>query len=172
MPLKTIDEMVKNRLAFIPSTEWQTDIDDFRIEQSYYLSTYVDLGIENPTDTQIEDEANWTGRNKILLAEVVTYQLLVKKIVETMGGDENSSVGSGSKMIKSAKADVVEAEFEYAKADDGRTLATKVSSLIDELKENICRYSQALGFYLPGFCKDIPEPTLPAFQVMSGTDFD
>lgn len=160
--------MVKNRLAFIPSTDWQDSIDDFRIEQSYYLSTYVTLSISgDPTDAEIEDEANWTGKNKILLANVTAYQLLVKKIVETIGGSESSSTGSGTKMIKSAKADVVEAEFEYAKADDGRTLAMKVTSLISTLENEICRMSQALGFYLPGYCKDIPEVIPPSFLVFS-----
>lgn len=154
MALQNVDTMVKNRLSFVPQTGWETLIEQFKIEQMYYLNTYL-----KKEAADIEDEDKWLGVERILLAEITTYELLTREITKTIGGDASdteSSVGSGSKMIKSAKADVVEAEFEYAKADDGRTLSVKATQLVGELKESICRYSQALGFYLPGFCKNIP----------------
>lgn len=156
MALKSVDVMVRNRLQFVPAGEWEELIEDFETEQMYYLNTYLDPKKE-PAD--IEDESKWLGVERLLLAECTTYELLTRQIMTTLGGDaadSESSPGSNSKMVKSAKADVVEAEFEYAKAEDGRTLAVKASQLVVELRDSICRYAQALGFYLPGFCKNIP----------------
>lgn len=158
MALKAVYDMVLNRLSFIPLTGWETKVGDFQLEQQYYLDTFLQKGEKDPVE-DVEDEANWKGMERILLAEITAYQLLTVEIIKTLGGDaeSNTSVGAASKMIKSAKADVVEAEFEYAKADDGRTLALKAKELIPELKANVCRYGQSLGFYLPGYCDDIPD---------------
>jgi len=170
MALKTIDEMVKNRLAFIPQTDWVTSIDDFRIEQSYYLSQFIEIG--DGSEAVIEDESNWTGMNKILLAEITSYQLLKKEMVEVVGGEgedgENITPGSGSKMIKKAKADVVEAEFEYSKSEDGRTLAVKAKELLFELKNSVCRYSISMGIHLPGYCPEEDVNPQPPFIIVEG----
>ena len=158
MALKSVDIMVKNRLSFVPQTGWETLISDFETEQMYYLDIYLKKSEKDPPE-DIEDEDNWVGVERLLLAEITTYQVLTQEIVKTIGGDADAStkVGAGSKKIKSAKADVVEAEFEYAKSEDGQTLALKCRELIPVLEQSICRYAQALGFYLPGYCKNIPK---------------
>lgn len=167
MALKSVDIMVKNRLSFVPQTGWEILIEDFKTEQMYYLDTYLKKTEKNPPE-DVEEEDNWVGVERLLLAEVTTYQLLTKEIVKNLGGDvaNSTKVAAGSKKIKSAKADVVEAEFEYAKSEDGQTLALKCSQLIPVLEQSICRYAQALHFYLPGYCKNIPTTKpKPAFIV-------
>lgn len=164
MPLKAVYDMVINRLAFVPQTGWEENIDDFKTEQMYYLDQFIDI------TGDIEDEANWTGMNRILLAELTTYQTLIKEIVGVVGGDgsETSTPGSGTKMIKKGKADVVEAEFEYSKADDGRTLSVKANQLVGELKQSICRYATSMGIHLPGYCPDEDVDPQPPFIIVEG----
>jgi len=166
MALQSVYEMVLNRLKFVPLTGWETNIEAFETEQMYYLNAFL----QNKTDAEVEDEANWTGVERILLAELTTYQLLIKEIIKTVGGDAevSSKPGAGNRLIKKGKADVVEAEFEYAKAEDGRTLAVKAAQLISELKNSICRYASALDLYLPGYCSGGDDADVPAFLVYEG----
>lgn len=163
MPLLTVEEIIKEKLAFVPDTAWQTKILTYKNEQMYYLNTYLKIS-ETNDPVEIEDESKWTGMARLLLAEVTAYNLIIHKAIETTGGTETSSTGAGSKIVKKGKADVVEAEFEVAKAEDGRTIALKTSALLPVLKENICRYAQTLGIFLPGYCGE-ESVDIPAFLI-------
>lgn len=159
MPLSDVDTLVKERLSFVPQTGWETKIESYRLQQCYFLEKWSGLVGE----TEIENPANYTGLKRMLVVELIIYNMIVEKVITTTGGSTDTSApGEGSKRIKKGKADVVEAEFDYAKAEDGTTIAMKTEQLIPELKENICRYSRTIGWAIPGFCKDgkkgIPQP--------------
>lgn len=155
MALKTVIELVKNRLPFLPTdTSLDEKIEDFKLEQYYFLQKWTKI-----EDVNVESDASYTGTLRILVAELTTYNMLVRKVLENMGGVNGEAASSG-KHLKSGKADVVEAEFEYAKATDGNELLVKTDSLISELKVSICNYAYSLGYPLPmcGQKKNVPPP--------------
>ncbi len=165
MPLQSVEDIIKQKLSFVPQTGWETKIETYKHEQMYYLNEFLIIS-ETGDETVIEDEANWIGMKRLLLAEITTYQLIINKVISTTGGAAGETTGSGSKMIKKAKADVVDAEFEYAKADDGRTIAMKTEALLPELKANVCRYAKTLNINLPGYCPE-ERGDLPPFQIVN-----
>ena len=150
MALQSVEDLVKERLAFIPATGWETKIESYKLQMYYFLQKYLNIA-----DADVELDATYTGLKRMLVKELVVYNMIMEKAITTTGGSSSTSApGEGSKRIKKAKADVVEAEFDYAKASDGTSIAMEAEKLIPELKKNICSYSRTLGFGLPEFCPD------------------
>lgn len=87
------------------------------------------------------------------------------------GGVGAVSAGAGAKRIKKAKADVVEAEFDYAKASDGGTLTTKSDTIMGTLKNKICEYAATLQVRLP-MCDCIGESEIMTFKAYVCGDTD
>jgi len=164
MALAAILQMVKNRLPFIPAdNSLDATINSFILEQFYYLQKWT--GIDN---NYVEDEAQYTGLQKMLVAELVCYELLERKTIENVGG-VNGSAPSGAKRIKKGKADVVEAEFDYAKASDGGFLGATATELMKESASRACDYAATLGYTLPlcqklGLCPALDVPPFLAFE--------
>lgn len=157
MPLQSVDALVKEKLSFVPQTGWETKIESYRLQQCYFLAKWS--GYE--TEGDIEDPDNYTGLKRMLVSELVVYNMIIEKVITTTGGSSDTSApGEGSKRITKGKADVVEAEFDYAKSSEGTTIALKTEQLIPELKANICRYSRTIGWAIPGFC-DKPKTGKP-----------
>ena len=128
----------------------------------YLLQKYLNIA-----DADVEEDATYTGLKRMLVKELVVYNMIVEKAITTTGGSSSTSApGSGSKRIKKGKADVVEAEFDYAKASDGTTIALETEKLIPELKNNIYTYSRTLGFSIPGFGpeKKLDKPAFITFE--------
>lgn len=150
MALQSIEDLVKERLSFVPATGWENKIESYKLQMYYYLQKYLQV-----EDADVEVDDTYTGLKKMLVKELVVYNMIVEKAITTTGGSTSTSVpGEGTKRIKKAKADVVEAEFEYGKASDGTSIALQTEKLIPELKKNICSYARTLGFGLPEFCPD------------------
>ncbi len=165
MALKEVIELVKNRLPFVPSSgALDTKIEDFKLEQYYFLQPWTKI-----PDVDVETDSEYKGILRMLVAELVTYQLIIRKVIENMGGEDGELAEAG-KHIKKGKADVVEAEFEYSKASDGNELLLKTEALLPELKLNICQYSCTLGYNLPmcGKTKSEPIPFLAFVKDING----
>lgn len=142
MALKAIKELVKNRLPFW-SADWDTVTEDFITEQYYFLQTYTGFSV-----TDVETEAKYTGTLRLLVTSLTAFSLVKRKYIQGVGG-VNGGAATGAKHIKSAKADVVEAEFEYAKSKDGNAMIIDTESLLQELKSEICQYASVLLYRLP-----------------------
>jgi len=157
MPQKTVEQMVYNRLPFLAVTPQNSElISDFKQEMYYYLQPWTRFA-----DDIVEEDSSYRGLRRMLVAELTAHTILKRKIVTNLGGVGGSS-SSGGKHIKKGKADVVEAEFEYAKAGDGNELLMESVDLIAEIKATYCKYGYSLGYYLPDCEKKIPF-TMPSF---------
>ena len=163
MALAPINDLVKNRLPF--ATDIDAKIEDFKTESFYYFQPYL-----LKTDMQVEMEGDYTPLERMMIADYTAYQLLVRKAVEGAGGTSGSGSGSGAKQLKKAKADVVETEFGYAKADEGSAILLKTDQLIADLKQSICdkakaiNLKQGLAINLP-FCDCEEYDVVPPFIV-------
>jgi len=159
MAQKTVVEMVRNRLPFLTAGDTVDEmINDYKQDVYYYLQPWSRI-----LDDVVEDDSSYTGLKRVLVAEITAYNIVTRKIMVEMGG-VNGSEASAGKRLKKAKADVVEAEFEYAKANDGGVLATDMNSLATELRNNVWNYAIGLGWYLPDCPKRMPV-AIPGFQV-------
>lgn len=151
MALGTVEAMVKERLSFVPVTGWESKIESYKLQMYYFLQRYLQIA-----DADVENDAVYTGLKRMLVVELVVYNLIINKIITTIGGSSSTSTtGEGTKRLIKAVADVVEADFEYAKASDGNTFAIETEKLIPELIKNINAYSRTLGFGLPEFAPTI-----------------
>lgn len=161
MALHSIQTMVKNRLPFLTSVE-EIKIEQYTLEQFYYLQKWT-----MKVDPDLEDESTYSGMQKMLIAELVSYKLMEKKVVENVGGKDGGAA-EGAKKIKKGKADVVEAEFEYGKASDGTFLGMSASELLSNIASQACEYAQTLGYTLPmcqklGLCGPYDVPPFLSF---------
>lgn len=163
MALQNILGMVRSRLPFLPvSIQIDADIAEFTLEQFYYLQKWT-----KKTDAEVEDENNYSGLQKMLVAELVCCEFISKKILETVGGSAGADP-TQSKRIKKAKADVVEAEFDYGKASDGTFMGMTGEQLFTLHAKKACEYAATLGYSLPmcveyGYCKPFVAPAFLAF---------
>ena len=149
--------MIYNRLPFLAvSTGNSTLIADFVQDTFYYLQPWTKID-----DSVVEDENSYRGLKRILVAELTAYNILMRKVLINIAG-ENGSITSAAKHLKMGKADVVEAQFEYAKAGDGNELIMEAAKLVTEIKSGFCKYAVALGYYLPDCPYKMPV-TLPGF---------
>ncbi len=151
MALKSVLELVKNKLPYLPADTSKDDlINDYKIEQYYFLQPYLNTAAAN-----LENDNHYIGIARLLIVELVVYNMIVNKVLLNMEGSQGAAA-TGSKKIKKGKADVGEAEFEYANAADGNTLLMKTESLLPQVKQNICHYAATLKISLP-MC--VPEST-------------
>lgn len=152
MPLPSVLKMVQNRLTFWAAAPDTTVIEEFVLEQKYFLQKYLSLA-----DEQVEDDANYSKLQLILLADLTAFELLKKKAIEGSAG--SSSSAEAPTYLKRAKADVVEAEFEQVSSDD--SFSQQAGEVLGELKSSICRKASALGLSLPLCARSVEVPALP-----------
>ncbi|HOZ81947.1 MAG TPA: hypothetical protein PLJ18_11525 [Niabella sp.] len=165
MAIGTVIQLVKERLPFIPNDNtYDARIESLKLEVYYALQHCTKL-----TDAEVEDDSKYTGLRRFLVARYVCYLLIYNKIIEVVGG-VGGSAPSGNKRIKKGKADVVEAEFDYAKASDGTTLTMEATNLMNGLLKEICSYASTLKCSLP-LCSGIIKSKGygPAFIAYGGT---
>lgn len=122
-----IKTLVYKKLPFLLQS---TDTDDL-IE----LHKIESIALVCPPMEEQADEANYTNLQKSFLAELTAYELLKSEVLKNSGGVAGASP-TGNKAIKKAKADVVEAEFEYLKP--GTNLTEETSVIMGTLKKSIC----------------------------------
>ena len=82
MALDTVENLVKNRLNFITPSE-DALLTMYKLEVYYELSPYFDI---EQTEAEIEDDSNYTGTIRSLIADITScYMLYWKSIVESLG---------------------------------------------------------------------------------------
>lgn len=151
MALASIIVLVKQRLPFLPQGADATldpIIESMKLEEFYFMQKWT--GISND---DVEDESKYTGLLRFLIVRLVCYDLIARQIVQVVGGvSGSSSVAEGTKRIKRAKADVVEAEFDYAKASDGSVLSATSTDILNTICKEICSYAAALSYFNLPMC--------------------
>ena len=159
MALDPIIDLVKCRLPF--ATDIDAKITSFTTEAFYLLHNV--FGVFDP---DIENETAYSPLQRTLIADYVAYILLMRKAIQTAGGTTSGEQGNGGKLLKRAKADVVESEFIYSTAADGSSVMIKTDELISELKQSICDKGRALNVNLPfTFCDCLPVDIVPPFKI-------
>jgi hypothetical protein len=116
---------------------------------------------------QVEDDTQYTGLLRVLVVKLDCYQLCKREILNQVGGTEGVQ-SDVSQTIKSAKADVVEAEFDYAIASEGTALLMQAEKLLADLGREICDVAASLQYYNLPMCKDQQKFDVPPFQVFPG----
>lgn len=160
MAIASINEMVHQRLSCLNNTTDNTLIDSITIQQFYFMQ-----GQTLKTDADVETESNYKPLEKILFAALVSYNMLKKRIMENMAGSGGSSTVTPGKIVKKAKADVVEAEFEIPKASDGIFLNMNATQVLAELVKEICSTAYMLHYCIPEICEEYPADVIPPFKV-------
>jgi hypothetical protein len=140
--VKSILEMAKNRLTFYKETD-ETLLIDYQTEVYFLLQSYF-----KKTDLEVEVENTYKPLERILIADYTAYEFIKREILKNIAG-EGGEAASGGKLLKKAKADVAETEFEYAKAEDGNRLVMRAGQILEELKKSICEKARTLGIALP-----------------------
>lgn len=157
MALKAVEALVKNRLPFLADTQETTDlINDFKTEVYYFLSNFTKY-----EDPDIEDDSKYDGTLRLLVVELVSLEIINRKILLNMEGSKGSA-GTGARRLKKGKADVVEGEFHYFKAEDGSALLMQAEKLLPEIKMKACQYAGLLKYRLPMCLKKTY--TVPPFK--------
>jgi hypothetical protein len=153
MALGSIFSLVQDRLPFIQTEE---EVNPKMIEVMYILQSETKLD-----DTLVEIEGSYTSVQRILIADITAYYLLQKEAKKNVGGT-NGQPGTNGKVLKRAKADVVESEFEVLKVGEGQISQSTVDMLAD-LKSRACNGARKLGYIIPLCLDQIWEFETPAF---------
>ena len=139
MALAEINDLIYDRLPFLENNAANTALIERQKAVTFaHLQGQTLLG-----DDEAYNDASYAGVNRLLVVDLTSYRILERKIKE--------SVQDGGKRIKKVKADVVETEFDYAKAGDGNGFIKQAASILDDLKESISGYCAILKYSLPGF---------------------
>lgn len=149
MAIDTISSVAFSRATWLsednPSDVSKVDI--FVCQSQFSLQEYL-----GKNDVDSEDESTYTNREKLLTGLYTAYNLVCEKATENTVG-ENGNAATGNRILKRAKADVTEAEFQIPKASDGSSLLVNTDSLISKLKEEICNLARSMNITLP-LCRD------------------
>lgn len=166
MALPTLLIMVKNNLPFLPTDNSKDAIiEQYIMEAQYYLQKWTLL-----SNTDVEDESKYSSLQKMLIVQLVCCNLISNQALANVGG-VNGSSGTGAKRIKKGKADVVEAEFDYGKADDGSFLGLSAKDLLAKCKDKACEYAATLQYSLP-MCTCGQVYDTPAFIVFENENLN
>lgn len=162
MAIQSVNQMVKNRLTFLTGTS-DVIIEQFRVEACYLLQEESEKA-----DVDVETEAGYVPVFNMMFADMIAYWMIARKAIETMAGNGTTTTG-GAKVIKKAKADVVEAEFMIVKASDGALIQIDTTQLMVNFLEGVCSKALVLDIFNP-LCYD-PKlyDTIPAF--IKGGDY-
>lgn len=135
--LKTIWELVKNRLPFLTDA-LKPFGEDFKLEVFITLNDCFKK--EGP---DIGDEDKYEPIEKLMVADLVALLMLNRKMLVDSTGTVDTGDSSGSKtFLKKAKAGDAEAEFE-AYAKEGFAFGMNTANLMAELKKSaVDRFSK------------------------------
>ncbi len=162
MPIGSVNQMVKDRLPFLDNASFDDLIERKRIEVVYLMQSQ-----SGKTDgADVETEANYTALQNMLFSAMIAWYQIKAKIMSNMGGTGSGDSG-GAKVIKKAKADVVEVEYMLTKASDGSIISMETSAFLSDLQKEICDYSRTLNWVNP-LCQVVLD-AIPAFII--GSDF-
>ena len=150
----TIIEMVQHKLAFAEGLESEDKISQFRNQAFYLMQCQT-----GKSDSDVENEDSYRPIERMMFADYVAYEMLKARIIKFSAGTGNKA-GTGQKVLKKAKADVVESEFMY---DD--SFIMKAKEIMAECKESACTKARAAG-YTFYFCNEIEYDPCPPFRTV------
>lgn len=160
MAIATINEMVHERLSYLNNTTDDVLINSWIIQQFYFMQ-----GQTEKSDVDVENENAYKPLERMFFGALVSYKMLLKRITDNMAGTNGSTVVTPGKVLKLAKADVVEAEFEVPKAADGIFLGLSADELLSKLADEVCSIAYMLNYYIPQICDEPVITIIPAFKV-------
>lgn len=164
MAIPSVKQMVLNRLPYLVDNGGTTTlIDQFRIEATYFLQNQF-----KKEDADVENEATYKPLQNMLFADMITYWLIERKVIQTQAGD-GTSAGTAAKTLKRAKADVTEVEFVTIKAADGALITMTTVDFMASLLRDICSKAKVLGIYHPFCVRPEDYNVIPAF--IKGCDY-
>lgn len=147
MSVGTIKEITYSRVPWLVSPT-----DDAKVDTMVIQTMFILQGPLQKSDADVEVESTYTSREKLLTGLYSAYQFVLKKVMENTGGT-GGNAPTGNKIVKKAKADVTEVEFEIPKASDGVTVTMSAEQLLIDLKEEICNLAATMNIILP-LCRD------------------
>ena len=161
MAIRSVTNIVRGKLPFL------TDADDvtaeaYRVEMCYLLQTET-----GKTDGEVETEANYKSLENMLFADMVAYNMGQDQVAKVTGGSNGAA--PTNKVLKRAKADVVETEFQIVKSSDGASFAIPTKEWFSSLLKDICDKSRALEISNPMCWKD--KEYTPDISFITGEDF-
>ncbi len=156
--LGTISELIVKRLEkYGPS---DNIVASCKLEAIYVLQKA--LGKTEVVD--VEDESNYEGLEKIIIADVAAYKILKVFVTSLMVGDSGGNIDDGSRIKKgSVGQNSALVEFDYVNSEDGNNLLMGSKDLLSCLAENVCISAKALCIRVPGFCEKKTKTTIKPF---------
>lgn len=145
MAAPTFNQIVKDKLPYLGSDD-DVLIGNYIKEVQYKLQDDLEK-----TNLQVEDENEYSNKEKYLVGTYSAYNLLKQQSLKTIGGTGDTGSGStapNTKQIKKAKADVVEAEFQQIKSSDGSNIAMNTKDLLEQLRIDVCCWAKELNVVL------------------------
>lgn len=160
MAIASVKQMVNDRLPYTTPTAFDVVIERTRVQMTYLLQEQTEK-----SNADVEAEANYTALQNMLFAAMVSFQMVKSKVMLTMAGD--GTTGPQNKILKKAKADVVEAEFMTVKSADGSLIQMETTKFLEILLQEVCSLSGQLNYYLAWCGQELD--VIPAFIV--GDDY-
>lgn len=161
MAIRAVKDIVHSKLPFLLTTD-DPEIESYRVEMAYLLQTQT-----GKADVDVEAEANYKSLENMLFASMVSYHMAKDHVVKITGGIAGAA--PSTKVLKKAKADVVETEFQVVKASDGALFTIPTEKWFLAILKEICDYSRTLAYANP-LCFSTDE-LVPDVAFIIGSDF-
>ena len=143
MAINSISEVVYSRVPWLASPA-----DDVKVN-GYISQTQIMLQIPlSKDDSVVFDESTYTQQELLLTGLYASYSLVENKAMQSSA---NSGNQQGNKIVKKAKADVTEVEFEILNKNNSFFVDAK--TLMESLAEEICNLATTMKINLP-LCRD------------------
>lgn len=159
MALPSINEMVAKELPYLNLLDANqlAKVDMTKFEVFYLLQNEL-----NKTDLEVEVEASYNNKQRILIAYYTAYLLLQSKALETVTGDATAGTSPQNKILSKAKASSVESEFDIIKSSDGANFALTADQIMSNLKEKLCTLANQMNISI-SFCQNCSVDFVPPF---------
>lgn len=145
----SVYDMVLTRLPFLEDTTANTEISaQFTLEMMSELEPCfrVDDVDPIPDPSNIGNEEKYTMAQRVVLADLVSYYMLLRfSIVNTAGDSSDTSTIPATSFLKSAKAGSVAVEFEQIDVKKSQVLVSTIDRLLGLFKDSATRKARALG---------------------------
>ena len=161
MAIRAVKDIVHSKLPFLVTTD-DPEIESYRVEMCYLMQTQTEKA-----DVDVEDEVNYKALENMLFASMVSYNMAKDQAVKITGGEAGAA--PTTRVLKKAKADVVETEFQVVKASDGALFTIATEKWFLTILKEICDYSRTLGYENP-LCTNT-EDLVPDVAFIIGSDF-
>jgi hypothetical protein len=148
----TINEIVLGKLTYLASPADDSKIALETTQSFVSLQSYL-----QKEDVDVLDESKYSEIQKMLVAYYTCYNLITVEAMKNISGS-NGNAPNPNQLIKKAKADVVETEFQDTSGKN--TLLFDAEKLSGEIKQLLCTTARTMGIFLP-ICNRKFEVALP-----------